>query len=160
MTALISDCGKYRLALTRTITGLDSDRRILFIMLNPSTADASKDDPTIRRCLSFARRDQCSMVTVVNLYALRATNPAELLTSPDPIGPGNPEMVRHEIDLHRRDGGLIIAAWGSSKQPSPIMVRYVKEWLNGSGLCLGMNKDRSPKHPLYVRGDSPLVRFP
>lgn len=86
-TAGISECGTYRYWLCREWSpGLDS---LVWLMLNPSTADATQDDPTIRRCMGFARRWGYGGITVVNLYAYRATNPRDLLTAADPVGPEN-----------------------------------------------------------------------
>ena len=152
-TAEISPCGLYRYTLTRKI---DSPfrwvRPALFIMLNPSTADANQDDPTIRRCLSFAKREGCTHLTVVNLFALRATNPKELICHPDPIGPLNNIRIAEEIEKHKF--GLIVGAWGSHPfakgRADLIKSKY------GPFLCLGKTKDGSPRHPLYVKGDACL----
>lgn len=103
--ALISECGLYRYRLWRR-WGIGP--HATWIMLNPSTADADLDDPTIRRCIGFARAWGFSAIEVVNLFALRATNPRELGRSADPIGPDN--------DRHLSEAGraaeLRIAAWG------------------------------------------------
>src|SRR5262249_14212908 len=90
--AVISDCGRYRYSLTRR-WGDAAEPRALFVMLNPSTADAEQDDPTIRRCIGFAKAWGMGSLEVVNLYALRATDPAALLSAPDPIGPKNDTMI-------------------------------------------------------------------
>ena len=84
-TAVISGCGTYRYLLTRRAG--PGERAAAFILLNPSTADAATDDPTIRRCLGFARRWGCGRFFVLNLFAFRATYPAELRWADDPIGP-------------------------------------------------------------------------
>lgn len=157
MTAEISECGKYRYVLTRKINSpLRWVRPALFIMLNPSTADASQDDPTIRRCISFAQREGCTELTVVNLFALRATNPKELLIHPDPVGPLNNERLKEQIEKHTNS--LIVAAWGAHKfaQERGTLLKFI--W-SPQFLCLGMNKDGSPKHPLYVKSDAPLIEL-
>ena len=156
MTADISPCGTYRYSLTRkTKCPLRWVRPALFIMLNPSTADATKDDPTIRRCISFAEREGCTDLTVVNLFALRATNPKELLVHTDPIGPLNDQKVKEMMEKHQNH--LIVAAWGANKfaQERGTLMKFL--W--GPLLCLGKNNDGSPKHPLYVKGDAPLVEL-
>src|SRR4051812_49823510 len=87
--AVISACGAYRYVLTRQVGG--GVRRATFIMLNPSTADASNDDPTIRRCIGFAQRWGCGQLAVLNLFAYRATDPADLKRASEPVGPENRE---------------------------------------------------------------------
>jgi hypothetical protein len=125
----------------------------VFVMLNPSTADAFVEDPTIRRCQAFAKREGCGGLIVVNLFALRATDPKALYSHPDPVGPLNDGIV-HEAHYQ---GSPVIAAWG------------VHGTLNGrsAAVCsllefcdlhvLGLTKDGHPRHPLYVRGDAPLT---
>jgi hypothetical protein len=156
MTADISECGQYRYTLTRkTKCPLRWVRPALFIMLNPSTADATKDDPTIRRCISFAEREGCTDLTVVNLFALRATDPRELPKHADPVGPLNDRRIREAIEAHEKFG-IIVAAWGANKfaQERGTLVKFL--W-SPNLLCLGKNKDGSPKHPLYVKNDAPLI---
>src|SRR5262245_19133112 len=85
--ALISPCGLYRYWLTRTWD--NSLRRVCWVMLNPSTADAEQDDPTIRRCVGFARSWGAGGIIVVNLFAFRASDPKALLRAADPVGPDN-----------------------------------------------------------------------
>jgi hypothetical protein len=156
MRAILSPCGRYRYTLHREIE--PSERKpCLFIMLNPSTADAVQNDPTIRRCLAFARREDCTSLTVVNLYALRSTNPAALATAPDPVGPENDLHIQQQVAAHH--GGLIIAAWGSNAFAIPRALQ-VLPLLGKSAYCLGRTvKLGMPRHPLYVGGDQVLVRL-
>lgn len=154
MTAEISPCGQYRYTLTRVTDVLPLERHtMLFIMLNPSTADALQDDPTIRRCISFARRENCTDLTVVNLFALRATDPKELLTHADPVGPLNDERIAEMVAKHE----IIVAAWGAH----PFAKKRAQNLLNKFGpfKCLGTTKDGSPRHPLYVRNDTVLTNM-
>ncbi len=94
--------GAYRYSLWRE---WDSRRPIVaFVMLNPSTADAAKDDPTIRRCASFARSWGYGSLEVVNLFAYRASEPKRLRQTPDPIGPANDDYLVDAAD-RVADGG-------------------------------------------------------
>ena len=163
-TATISPCGTYRYALGRGIDGAHGTRWCLFIMLNPSTADHEQDDPTIRRCVGFAKSWDGAHVTVVNLFALRATDPAELLTHPEPQGPHNLATVREHLRLTAELGGYVIAAWGAHKasRQRGVGARAIIEAIiaHRDVWCLGKTQDGSPRHPLYVRADQPLVRWP
>lgn len=124
-------------------------------MLNPSTADAFNDDPTIRRCISFAEREGCTDLTVVNLFALRSTDPKKLIKHPDPVGPLNNQRIKEMIERHK-SFGVIVAAWGANKFAQE-RGELVKLFWSPDILCLGKNKDGSPKHPLYVKNDAPLI---
>lgn len=156
--AIISPCGAYRYTLHRRIPSvLRWVKPCLFVMLNPSTADATMDDPTIRRCIGFAKREGCTGLTVVNLFALRATDPAELAKHADPIGPDNSKHVVEQIDQHQGIGAIVVA-WGSHPMARAHVCRPIVDLLAASGACcLGTTKDGHPRHPLYVKGDQPLV---
>ncbi len=156
--ARISPCGKYRWWLRRSWDL--SKRTAVFVMLNPSTADASVDDPTIRRCVNFAKNWGYGGLNVVNLFALRATDPAELLTSDvDPIGPGNYELILEQA----RPSEVMVAAWGSKvpKQLASHVDRVEKALVRRGAvvMCLKKNKDGSPGHPLYVPGTAGLIPY-
>ena len=143
--AVLSPCGRYRYSLTREFfmgTG-----RVLFVMLNPSTADAETDDPTIRRCIGFARRWGFRELAVANLFAWRATYPRELRRVPDPVGPENDG---HLIEMSD-SADATIAAWGAHGA-------YHHRDLAVLGLLkgaesLGLTKQGHPRHPLYLRAD-------
>jgi len=155
--AEISPCGTYRYVLKRRIPSLLRwHHPMLFIMLNPSTADATKDDPTIRRCMSFASTNGCTELTVVNLFAFRATNPLELMDPRDPVGPLNDQRIAEQIEKHKL--GIVVAAWGSHPFAKK-RAGYVKEKF-GPFSCFGTTKDGSPRHPLYVKGDTKLLELP
>ena len=168
MSAVISGCGKYRYLLKRKIpTESQHAKKCLFIMLNPSTADASTDDPTIRRCITFASRLGCSELTVVNLFALRATNPRELLKAlkDDPVqafgGFPNVVAIESEIESHSPIHDVIICAWGKQKGIKAHGDR-VASLVRESGrvpYCLGTTKDGHPRHPLFVRSDRVLEEY-
>jgi hypothetical protein len=158
--AILSDCGTYRYLLTRSAFKWQrAVKPCLFVMLNPSTADASQDDPTIRRCMSFAVRENCSSLTVVNLFAYRATDPKQLALCKDPVGPDNEMHCTNQLEQHKR--GLIIAAWGAHKlkEEFPFVEWFKCALANAGVVCLGENKDGSPKHPLYVAKSAPLVEW-
>lgn len=154
--ALISSCGTYRYTLHRHIPCmLRWLRPCLFVMLNPSRADATIDDPTIKRCIGFAKAWSCTSLTVVNLFALRATDPEALAAHADPVGPENDRYVREQLEAHRL--GVVVAAWGSH---AFARTRAREFCASVTGLqCLGITKDGSPRHPLYVRSDQPLQPY-
>lgn len=157
-TADISECGAYRYRLTRHWN--DSAAAMPFVMLNPSTANADVDDPTIRRCMSFARRECAGGIIVVNLWALRATDPMKIELHPFPAGPHNVGALDEVAALSATTGVPIVCAWGAN---SPIRgLGAARRFLNqGAHLCcLGKTKAGHPRHPLYVRGDQPLEAFP
>lgn len=146
MSAVISACGRYRYRLTR-----GEGRLLAFVMLNPSVADAEQDDPTIRRCRAFATREGYQGIEVMNLYALRVTDPAALKDAPDREGPEN---IAYLADLGRdHSDGWIVCAWGANAEPADVAMAVAQLAACGAELvCLGTNKDGSPKHPLYLPG--------
>lgn len=146
--------GCYRYNLQREWGGAD-EPLCLWIMLNPSTADADVDDPTIRRCIAFSREFGCSGILVVNLFAFRATDPAELKVCDDPIGPRNDEFITEAV-LNPRVT-MKIAAWGvkgSMYARDHQIIRSV------AGLHhLGRTKEGFPKHPLYLKSTTKPERW-
>lgn len=164
MGAILSDCGRYRYRLWRDLEpSLEEAGRkpetVLFLMLNPSTADHREDDPTIRRCVGFARRLGYQRLSVGNLYAFRATDPAQLQEAQDPVGPGN--------DAHlwklAREADQIVAAWGANPGPVLEREREVRELVASTTsriFCLGTTKAGRPRHPLYLPKDTDLEDLP
>lgn len=158
MSAVISSCGKYRYWLSRE--GDATKQPVAFVMLNPSTADADKDDATIRRCRSFARG---APFVVVNLCAYRATKPAGMiaqLTDNDAFGPVNETYLRWVAEGNYK----VIFAWGDIQDLRLVSIaRYVTLLFKAASCrpyCLGTTKARGwPRHPLYVKGDQPLVDY-
>ncbi len=148
--------GEYRYWLARWWACLGNGR-VLFVMLNPSTADATKDDPTIRRCIDFAKREGYTRLEVVNLYALRATDPKELKWHPSPIGPNN----AREIETAAKMASAIVCAWGNNA-PAERAAEVLAQ-LRRDAHCpifhLGLTKSGQPKHPLYLRADQPFIRW-
>jgi len=147
----MSECGIYRYALWRDTGALGGEGTVVFVMLNPSTADAEQDDPTIRRCIRFARDWGFARLAVGNVYALRSTDPAALARAEDPVGPKN------DYWLLRLGGAVVIAAWGASRHLTTEREREVIDLLTYGGSlslgCLGQTKNLRPRHPLFVRAD-------
>ena len=142
--AVIDGTGMYRYLLSRRWADGDA---VAWIMLNPSTADAEIDDPTIRRCIGFSKVWGYGGLYVVNVYAYRATKPEILKTATDPIGPDH--GLHFSAALHR--SALHIAAWGACKHAK---INHVLPYLSSYVIhCLGVTADGSPRHPLYVKGD-------
>lgn len=125
----------------------------MFIGLNPSTADEVKDDPTIRRCVAFAKDWGYNALCMTNLFAFRATDPAVMLAAPDPVGPDND---RHLVNLSR-GAGVIVAAWGTNGAFLG-RDREVQALLPGLH-CLRKTKHGHPSHPLYLPGTLTPVLF-
>jgi len=154
--AVISDCGTYRYRLSRmTMSPFRGVRRVCWIMLNPSTADGVNDDPTIRRVLGFSESWGCTHVDVVNLYALRATDPKDLCAHADPIGPENDDWIRKTAE----GAHLTVAAWGAHKTASGDRIQRVWNCAGHNLWCLGVTKRGAPRHPLYLPAQTRLERW-
>ena len=152
--AVLSGCGRYRYRLTRT---WDPCRpRATFIMLNPSTADAADDDPTIRRCTSYARSWGLGGLTVVNLYAYRATDPADLWKVEDPVGPDNDDHLRAVLTTATAVGAPVVAAWGANARCDRVAAVM---GFAGAVTALGLTKSGQPRHPLYLRKKAQRFRW-
>lgn len=154
--ALISPCEAYRYWLTREWDA--GAEKLPFVMLNPSTADASLDDPTIRRCMSFARREAYGGIVVMNLFALRATDPAALKGAADPLGPDNDGHLAALFEYAQARQLPIVAAWGvhGVLNGRAAAVKAVASIAGARLVCFGHTKSGHPKHPLYIAGDQPL----
>lgn len=149
--AVLSPCQKYRYRLWRVWD--EKKPYVLFIMLNPSTATAEHDDPTTRRCMDFARRWGFGGVYIGNLFALRSTLLRPLLESEDPFGPDDNNA--HVVAMHT-EAGETICAWGAYgfKRPSNALTEIHPDEL----AHLGLTKWGAPRHPLYLRADTPIQR--
>lgn len=160
-SAVISEDGLYRYSLTRWV--LDGAARnratergketCLFVMLNPSTADASQDDPTIRRCIRFTREWGYARLKVVNLYAFRTTDPGFLWLQDDPVGPEND----HVLAVAFGSADASVAAWGAHAKPE--RVAAVMSIPMAPRYALGLTNHGAPRHPLYMRADCGVVEF-
>lgn len=155
MSATLSPCGQYRYRLWRAWD--ESKPRVLFVMLNPSTADAEADDPTIKKCVKFARAWGYGSLEVVNLFALRSTDPAAFKGHPNPVGAGNDSYI---LDAASR-AGKIVAAWGSNKAIGDRGTQ-VRAMLAREGFdlyCLRVSDKGMPWHPLYIPDAQTPVEF-
>ncbi len=147
--------GAYRYRLWRRLG--PGDRTAVFVMLNPSTADARVNDPTIRKCLGFATRWGFDRLEVVNLYAYRATDPGKLWRVDDPVGTDNDRMIRAICTDHPE---RIVCAWGAHAGRDRAL--EVHDMLVGAGLelhRLSLTKDGQPGHPLMLAYTTPCVRW-
>jgi hypothetical protein len=120
---------------------------VAFCMLNPSTADARRDDPTIRRCIGFARDWGYGGIEVVNIFALRATDPRDLRSARDPVGPRNDAFI-----LRAAAGSPVVIAWGvhgalRDRASATLKLFGARSRL----LALGRTRSGAPRHPLYLR---------
>lgn len=175
-SAIFSPCRTWRYLLARD-TGIEPryDQRTLlaskrgmgkpkqlittvaFIGLNPSTADETKNDPTVTRCIGYAKRWGFDRMVMLNAFAYRATNPKRLRQAADPIGPENPDYVFE----YATAADLVVACWGANAlwHPNPGYVSMhanLSAALRVAGVelhALGFTKDGAPKHPLYLRKD-------
>lgn len=128
---------------------------VVFIMLNPSTADASKDDPTIRRCIGFAQKWKYGGVIVVNLFAFRATKPKALKKAEDPVGPENDEIILEACT----SAGRIVGAWGAHGTYESRDELVENLLLDHELLCLRKTKKGHPEHPLYIPSEQVPIPF-
>ena len=149
---------RYRYSLEASISG--GERRVcLFLMLNPSTADETKSDPTVTRCKGFARTWGYGSLWVCNLFALRSTSPDALVGSPDPTGPQNDGHILG----YARSADRIVCAWGNHglhRNRGERVLRMLEEdGLSGRMCHLGLTRKGQPRHPLYLRANTRPVRF-
>ena len=145
-TAEYSHCETYRYALTRTWD--ENASKLSFVMLNPSTADELRNDPTVERCERRARKLSFGAFRVVNIFAFRATSPKDLKKAKDPDGPLNDAALKIAIEWSDQ----ILAAWGAHGDHRDQGMR-IADLLHGASVPLfhlGLTKQGHPRHPLYV----------
>ena len=144
--AVFSNCRKYRYALWRR-WDLEGPL-ILFIGLNPSTADEVKNDPTIRRCIGFAKDWGFGGVLIANLFAFRSTSPTKMKDQLEPIGKENDRW----IGLLAEGSEMVIAAWGNH---GAFLNRFQQIQKRLPEMkCMGLTSQNQPRHPLYLRRDT------
>ena len=164
--AIFSECEKYRYVLWRRWDLLDPEPVYMaFIGLNPSTADETENDPTVRRCINFAKREGYQGLYMLNLFAYRATDPRVMKMRDDPIGKDNDDVIA----AHVEDAGKTVACWGvdGAFQNRDKRVASLRRLISGAKTrtigelfwALGTTKDGHPRHPLYLPSNAPLSRF-
>jgi hypothetical protein len=135
--------------------------RGLFVMLNPSTADGTADDNTIRRCVGFARAWGWGSLLVANLYAWRATDPADLWAAAKAgVDVAGPELGAHLAACVEPCVGRIVAAWGAGGARDPHHTRWVTARLGPTLTCLRVTPRGAPEHPLYLPKNLTPIPFP
>lgn len=148
-TATLSDCGRYRYRLGRAWD--ETLPRLGFVMLNPSTADADVDDPTIRKCMGFAERAGCGGIEVVNLFAWRATDPRALRAAGYPVGPLNIAAIADMLGAVPR----VVCAWGANargtigQNQSELALSLIRA-RGRTPEVLRLLDDGTPAHPLML----------
>lgn len=150
-SAILSGDKKFRYLLRRE-WGTAPNMPVLWVMLNPSTADADVDDATVRKCMGFTDRWGYKQMEVVNLYAYRATNPRDLSKVGYPVGPENAAHIRAAAERC----AFAIIAWGQNalKDQAKATVDMLREVLPGRLYALGYTETGAPRHPLYLRYES------
>lgn len=157
-SAIISRCGNYRYQLSRIWD--DKLPIVCFIMLNPSTADAEKDDNTIKRCIEFAGSWGYGGLYVVNLYAYRSRHPQGMFVIHDPKGPDNLEHISSTAGKCEK----VVCAWGNApivKRLEKLYPGYLplKDVHAGKLHYLALAKDGTPKHPLYLKSSLKPIKY-
>lgn len=141
--ATFSSCQSYRYSLLREWSA--TQNKVLFIGLNPSTADATIDDPTIRRCIGFARSWGFGGLYMGNLFAFRSTDPRGLFSASDPVGPDNDATLLELAGVVR----LVVAAWGNHGAYLG-QASHVRSLFRSLSV-LKLNRSGQPAHPLYLK---------
>lgn len=154
-TAIFSEDRRYRYLLRRRVG--ESEKRVLFIMLNPSKADEERNDATIRRCIGFARDWGYGCLEVVNLFALMSTDPKGLLETDDPVGPDNDAAIRAALE----SADTVVLAWGNhgldhEKRAAEVTAMA---WEAARPCCLGLTVKGAPRHPLRLPRTATLEPF-
>lgn len=139
--------GQYRYTLTRTWD--PALPMITFVLLNPSTADEVQLDPTLRRCVGFAKREGYGGMVILNLYAFRTKDPKVMMAATDPVGPDTDRVLADVT-------GTVVAGWGTNADPARVARALA---LLPQLHALGVTKDGHPRHPLYVTADAPLIEW-
>lgn len=154
-SALFSRCGSFRYRLGRR---WGEGPTATFVMLNPSTADATIDDPTIRRCIGFAQREGFGGLEIVNLYAYRATDPGDLRRAGYPVGPRNDRHIAAAV----AQSAVIVLAWGANARSSdrPSAVLKLLSSMGRKPYCLRLTSGGYPEHPLRLPGSCAFQPFP
>ena len=135
---------------------------MVFVMLNPSIADDQQDDPTVRKCMGFAAANGCNSIVIANLFAFVSPYPAALLEVDDPIGIQADDYLSRAVQITQSDQADLVAAWGSQPRlrdalrPRVDLFEQICRTFSVTPLCLGVNRDGSPRHPARLGYDTPL----
>lgn len=150
-SAILSADRKYRYVLTRIWD--ETKPTVVFIGLNPSTADEETDDQTIRKCIAYAKRWGYGKLIMVNLFAFRSTDPSLLKKVEDPVGPDNDSYIQKYVS----ESDLVIACWGNQIN----LLNRDKNLMDmvPNLFCLQRNKNGTPHHPLYLSKDITPVPY-
>lgn len=154
-SATFSSCGKYRYRLVRAWS---PGPRVLFVMLNPSTADAETNDQTVRKCMGFAKSWDFGSMEICNLFGLISPEPRFIKKAEDPRGGvENDAILFTRAMAVAREGGLIVLAWGTwggLRGRSAEVVKKLRECGIADLHCFGTTKEGYPSHPLYLPYDT------
>ncbi len=152
---VFSPCRKWRYTLPRMWKYFKSTpyKTIMFIGLNPSTADEVKDDPTVRRCIQYAKDWGYDGMYMMNIFAWRDTDPKGMKLQEDPIGVDNDNWLKTISERCEQ----VVFAWGTHGSHKLRATDVIKMFPNA--YCLGKNKDGSPKHPLYLKKNLKLIKY-
>lgn len=148
---IFSPCREYRYTLYREWD--EGNRIVAFIGLNPSTADEIKNDPTVTRCINYAKKWGYSGMYMMNIFAYRATDPRVMKAHSEPIGSEND----HYLSLVAKEAKIVIAAWGTHGKHLK-RGQAVKNLIPGLH-CLRVTKDGHPSHPLYLPGNLVPIEY-
>ena len=153
MEAVLDENKKYRYLLHRK-WGMNG-QKMVFICLNPSTADGKVDDPTLQKCVAIADNNGCHELEIVNLFAFRATDHKKLHTVIDPVGPLNDQYIQQTAN----SAAIVVLAWGNKGRLKERDQEVLDLVMGNKLMCLKQNNNGCPAHPLYQRADSKLMPF-
>lgn len=142
-SAIYSDCEKYRYELRRVWN--HKEKLVCWIMLNPSTADAEHNDPSVQRCMNYTKSWKYGGVIITNLFGLRSTDPKKLWSTNEPIGPGNEEFIINAD----KEADLTVMAWGIHglyKNQAQHILNFLRQ-----PHFLSLTRNCCPRHPLYLK---------
>lgn len=151
--------GPYRYRLTRA---WGPGARMVWVLLNPSTANGLKDDATIRRCVGYAKRWRYDGIVVVNLFGMRDTKQRKLRAAADPYGPDNDAAVWVAVEQAKTAGAPVVIAWGANgalHDAGRRRAEAIATQLGRAPDCLGRTKEGQPRHPLRLAAAEPLVPY-
>ena len=159
-TAIFSRCRTWRYTLNRRWS---EATRVVFLLCNPSTADEAQDDPTLRRCRGFAQSWGYGGMTILNLFAIRGTDPRILARVEDPVGPENDANILRTLE----DCQLLVCAWGCGghmkgelrKRPATVVSMIRSRFPYLAIGCLGYTADGTPRHPLMLKSSTTIQYF-